>query len=487
MNPFWPSPIKYGGHGMKKEKKDEMKLDRRQFGKILGGVGIATAGMALGAGIAPARAEKKNPVTGKGVKVLSNSPHQIDPERYKRFNGKNMAFNVNSRELRQNWLHAMKKKVMSNIQKGHGANGIDVGGTPQARSEAAFFLATDRMNEITGTHGENMENKGHLSWTPEHPCPIPPTQNDPEILTQQVKLMARMAGADLVGICKLDRRWIYSDVQRNGLSPEPAITKKIVFKGKEPKETENELIIPDDVQYAIVMAYAMNRRMVQTSPTMLSMAATFQGYSRMGFGSITLAEYIRQEGYTALPCKNDTGLSVPMAVDAGLGEVGRNSILITPEFGPNVRLSKVLTNMPLVPDKPIEFGVQEFCKSCKKCARECPSKSITEGDKTWDGHSESNNGATFKYHGDLKKCHLFWVENGSSCMNCVAVCPFTKGAMVTHDITRHAINYAPWMNGIWLTLDDAFGYGEVRSHKEIMEMETGTYGLDPYHFKRTVG
>lgn len=345
----------------------------------------------------------------------------------------------------------------------------------------------DRMNEITGTHGENMENRESLSWNSEHEFPIPPTQKDPEILTQQVKLMARMAGADLVGICKLDRRWVYSDVQRNGLSTEPAITKKIDFKGKEPRETDSELVIPDDCQYAIVMAFAQNRRMVQTSPSMLSMAATFQGYSRMGFGAITLAEYIRMEGYTALPCKNDTGLSVPMAVDAGLGEVGRNSILITPEFGPNVRLAKVITNMPLIPDKPIEFGVQEFCKSCKKCARQCPSKSITEGDKTWDGQSECNNGGVFKYHNDLKKCHLFWIENGSSCMNCVAVCPFTKGAMVTHDITRNLINYAPWMNGIWLNLDDAFGYGEVRSHQEIMEMETGSYGLDPYHFKRTVG
>ena len=470
---------------MKKEKKDEMKLDRRQFGKILGGVGVAAAGMALGG--RPARAEQKNPVSGQAVKVLKNSPHQTDPTRYKRFNGKNMAFNVNSRELGENWLVTMKKNAIGNIKRGYGSKNIDVGGTPQARSEAAFFLALDRVNEITGTHGENMENKGHLSWDTEHRLPIPPTQKDPEVLTQQVKLMARMAGADLVGICKLDRRWIYSDVQRNGLSPEPAITKKIAFKGKEPKETESELVIPDDCQYAIVMAFAQNRRMVQTSPSMLSMAATFQGYSRMGFGSITLAEYIRMEGYTAIPCKNDTGLSVPLAVDAGLGEVGRNSILITPEFGPNVRLAKVITNMPLTPDRPIEFGVEEFCKSCKKCARECPSKSITEGDKAWDGQSGCNNGATYKYHNDLKKCHLFWIENGSSCMNCVAVCPFTKGAMVTHDFTRYAIDYAPWLNGIWLTLDDAFGYGELRSHDEAMNMKTGTYGLDPYHFKRTVG
>jgi len=473
---------------MKTKEKDvnSLKIDRRQFSKILGGLGLATVGLALGSSRF-ASAEEKNPITGKAVQSVANSGHQVDETRYKRFNGKNMAFNVNSRELGENWLMAMKKNAIANIRKGDGAKNIHVGGTPEARSEAAFFLALDRMNELTGTHGENMENKESLRWNGAHPFPIPPTQKNPEILTSQVKLMARLAGADLVGICRLDRRWIYSEVQRNGLSSGPAITKKIVFEGKEPKETESQLIIPDDCQYAIVMAFAQNRRMVQTSPSMLSMAATFQGYSRMGFGTITLAEYIRMEGYTALPCKNDTGLSVPMAVDAGLGEVGRNSILITPEFGANVRLAKVITNMPLLADQPIEFGVQEFCKSCKKCARECPSKSITEGEKSWAGKSECNNGGVFKYHNDLKKCHLFWVENGSSCMNCVAVCPFTKGAMITHDITRNLINHAPWVNGIWLNLDDAFGYGEPRSHQEVLKMKTGSYGLDPQHFQRTVG
>ncbi|SDP34273.1 reductive dehalogenase [Desulforhopalus singaporensis] len=471
---------------MKQEEKDTMRFDRRQFGKIIGGLGVAAAGMALGSAQL-GHAEEKNPVTGRMVQPVPDGPHQVDTARYQRFNGKNMAFNINSRELGENWLTVMKKNAVANIKKGYGAKEIQLGSPAKARSEAAFFLALDRMNEITGTHGENMENKEALSWNSDHDFPLPPTQRDPEILTQQVKLMARLAGADLVGICRLDRRWIYSEVQRNGLSSGPAITKEIVFKGRKPKETERQLIIPEDCRYAIVMAFAQNRRMVQTSPSMLSMAATFQGYSRMGFATITLAEYIRMEGYTALPCKNDTGLSVPMAVDAGLGEVGRHSILITPEFGPNVRLAKVITNMPLIPDNPIEFGVQEFCKSCKKCARECPSKSITEGDKGWEGKSECNNAGVFKYHNDLKKCHLYWVENGSSCMNCVAVCPFTKGAMVTHDITRNLINHAPWMNSIWLNLDDTFGYGEPRSHREIMEMQTGSYGLDPRHFERTVG
>ena len=55
--------------------------------------------------------------------------------------------------------------------------------------------------------------------------------------------------------------------------------------------------------------------------------------------------------------------SIPIAIDAGLGELGRNGLLVTPKYGPRVRLAKILTNMPLVPDSPIRFGVTEFWKT----------------------------------------------------------------------------------------------------------------------------
>ena len=70
-----------------------------------------------------------------------------------------------------------------------------------------------------------------------------------------------------------------------------------------------------------------------------------------------LAEFIRILGYKAIPMGNDTSLSIPLAIDAGLGELGRHGLLITPEYGPCVRLCKVFTDLPLEPDKPIQFGV----------------------------------------------------------------------------------------------------------------------------------
>ena len=76
---------------------------------------------------------------------------------------------------------------------------------------------------------------------------------------------------------------------------------------------------------------------------------------------------------------NDTGLVIPMAIQAGLGEYARNQLLITPEFGPRLRFSKIFTDMPLKSDKPRRPGVAKFCDICTKCVDACPVKALPSG------------------------------------------------------------------------------------------------------------
>jgi reductive dehalogenase len=239
------------------------------------------------------------------------------------------------------------------------------------------------------------------------------------------------------------------------------------------------MVIPNSVQHAIVTAYAMNRTLIQAAPGMLDMVATSIGYSRMSFGSLTLVNYIRAQGYIAIPCSNGVGATVPMATEAGLGQAGRAGFLITPEFGPSVRLDKILTNMPLVPDEPIDLGVNEFCLHCKKCARECPSKAITTADRAWEGQTDYSVKGVYKWYNDPEKCLSFWMESGNDCAVCIAACPYTKGDLWAHKITEWSIKHIPVADGIWLTLDDDLHYGARRDSAEVMrDLNMSPYGLE---------
>ena len=101
--------------------------------------------------------------------------------------------------------------------------------------------------------------------------------------------------------------------------------------------------------------------------------------SKMAFTASSLAEFIHNFGYTPIPDGNDMSLSIPLAIDTGLGQLGRNGLLITPEYGPRVRLCKVFTDPPLEPDSPIDFGVNDFCRRCRLCADACEVDAIQGG------------------------------------------------------------------------------------------------------------
>jgi len=235
---------------------------------------------------------------------------------------------------------------------------------------------------------------------------------DAAAMTAQVKAVARLYGADLVGITEINPLWVYSHY----------------FD----RATGNYGPLELPFKYAVVMGIEMDFLSIRKSPGFAASAAVAKVYSNMAEVSSKLAKYIRGLGWEALPSGNDTTASIPLAIDAGLGELGRLGLLLTPEYGARQRLCKVYTNLPLVADRPIDFGMQRFCETCQACAHACPVQAIPRGQRSYELTSISNRPGILRWHVDVGKCLQFWVSNGGSleglsdCANCVAACPWSQ-------------------------------------------------------------
>ena len=273
--------------------------------------------------------------------------------------------------------------------------------------------------------------------------------DDPQKMARRIKRVAQTFGASLVGICRLDRRWLYShQYDRN-------------------TGQSNPVELPEECNYVVVMAVEMDYRLISLSPQVLANAGAGLGYSKMAFISGLVAQFIRLLGYQAIPTGNDTGLCIPMAVDAGLGEMGRNGLLIAPLYGPRVRLCKVITNLPMTVDKPIDLGIQDFCDKCEKCAELCPVQCIMYGQRTARPNNLCNNTGLLKWPIDAEKCLKFWAGNGSaSCSVCIRTCPFNKEDAWIHRLSGGIIRRTTQFNRFFVWLDDLLRYGkQVPTHK----------------------
>lgn len=96
-------------------------------------------------------------------------------------------------------------------------------------------------------------------------------------------------------------------------------------------------------------------------------------YTKMRLYTRRIQRQLEQKGYkcTIYP----TQLSQKkMAQLAGLGPMGKNSLIINPKYGPWIRLQSILTDAPLTPDQP---ATQDLCQDCTKCIQACPTQALT--------------------------------------------------------------------------------------------------------------
>ncbi len=231
---------------------------------------------------------------------------------------------------------------------------------------------------------------------------------DPAAEALEIKRLAKLFGADLAGITDLDLRWHYSAaVDTRDLTSRP-----------------NDL--PEGITHVIVMGHAMDADLVDTYPSALAGASTGLEYSHEASIVIQLATYIRNLGYQATASMNDTALVIPYAIKAGLGEYGRNQMVITPEFGPRVRFSKIFTSMPLEADEPKPLGIKQYCDICTRCADACPPKALPFGEAQSEPVNRSTIAGVKKWSADCEKCFGYWAKLKTDCAICMRVCPFNR-------------------------------------------------------------
>ncbi|MBM4276376.1 MAG: 4Fe-4S dicluster domain-containing protein [Deltaproteobacteria bacterium] len=236
---------------------------------------------------------------------------------------------------------------------------------------------------------------------------------DPAWMSRLIKKVGLFLGAEMVRITKVDPRWVYKDI---------------------------EISHP----YAIIIVVSHVRSMLDTAPSYYSWLSSAEAYARLKFITTQLTDFIRGLGYDAM-YRETLGhdpemLMVPIAIDAGVGEFSRNGRVLSPEFGTNMRLKAVTTDLPLQIDKPISFNTHEYCMACENCAIYCPARANPFGPPTDQPITINNNPGYRKWYVNAERCLLFWGVNRKKWMSCggrcIAVCPWNKEIGFFHNIIR---------------------------------------------------
>lgn len=253
--------------------------------------------------------------------------------------------------------------------------------------------------------------------------------DDPAAMARHIKAVALYMGADAVGIAKTHPAFLYAPgggryVQDGSARDE--------YQTYSPEELARKF------PFIIQATTAWDYNKLQAHRHHIGDAAYHVSQMKGVLILKALEGYIKELGYTAL-----RGVVTPQAagVAGGIGELGRNGLVINKNFGARIHMpDPILTDLPLVADEPVDIGVDDFCKICRKCANTCPTNSIPFGDKVVFNGVE-------KYKINWLTCyklrpyvHEYW----GSCLTCAAVCPFTKPDVWWHSLATWALHTCPY-------------------------------------------
>jgi reductive dehalogenase len=329
---------------------------------------------------------------------------------------------------------------------------------PQVSKRATFF---DRA--LRGDLGDKSQRERHrFSFKQPHTAGMMPSMrsmvgrqsgienkqadtsiyNDPDANSRALKSLSHLLGANMTGICEIPRYGWYS----HGADGTPITTNH---------------------RFAVVMLIDQEFDTMEgaSGDDWISGSQSMRAYLRGAEIAGVMAEFLRQLGFASRSQTNVDSevLQLPLMLLAGLGELSRiGELALNPFVGPRLKTVVVTTDIPLKVDKPIDFGLQTFCNSCLKCARECPCDAISWGDKVMFNGYEI-------WKPDVERCTRYRLTNakGSACGRCMKTCPLNKVVTTDGPLVQRLASWCgihmpvlkPLLVPIAVWLDDFMGNG----------------------------
>ena len=297
-------------------------------------------------------------------------------------------------------------------RSGNAINGL--GETVKRRARHVFHSAGLDMLEwqalddffsfinIWGVFGHILGNVWQLRRQDGSVNPTRIDVDDPAHMAETIKAEAIKRGAGIVGITRI---------------PDDALYEGYTI----------------DYAYAIVIGLPMNRAEMEHVPHERAAVEVMRAYKEVSRIAVELGEHIRQMGWRAKAYGNPNSLEIlhiPLAISAGLGQLGKHGSMISKEYGSNFRLAAVLTDLPMTTDSPVDIGVEDLCAVCTRCVQNCPPDAIFNTKQMVRGEQ--------KWYVDFDKCVPYFTKT-YGCAICIEICPWSepdKGHWLSETLLR---------------------------------------------------
>lgn len=296
--------------------------------------------------------------------------------------------------------------------------------TPLCAPGSAFYDSTV-MGEAIG-HFEAID---HLNVEPAWIEATLPRLRAAADAGRFLKQLALELGAVAAGWAALDQAFVFT------------------HKGRFPEDHGRPVEL--DHPRVLVFLVEMHREEMLKAPKAPTLRESAHQYFRAARISFHLEALLKAAGYVAKQ-HYDAHYDVilpPLAVAAGLGELGRNNILLAERFGSRVRIGCVTTDAPATLDAPRSLGARAFCTVCKKCAENCPGRALSLGAPV------SVRGVE-KWPTEVEKCYRYWRQVGTDCGVCMVCCPFSHEDNALHNAVRWMVKHLPWSHRFLVRCDD---------------------------------